>query len=88
MTHTCSKLPSDNDNKILPMEEIKDAIEVVSRMKYIDNPKAKKVADFIMDYAFRDTEQVYTNNTIIVPLYRVLDALIMIDQDEIEYREC
>lgn len=70
------------------MEEIKDAIEVVSCMKYIDNPKARKVADFIMDYAFRDTEQVYTNNTIIVPLYRVLDALIMIDQDEIEYREC
>ena len=70
------------------MEEIKDAVEVSSRMKYIDNPKAKKVAEFIMDYAFRDTEQVYTNNTIIVPLYRVLDALIMIDQDEIEYREC
>lgn len=70
------------------MDKIKDAVEVSSRMKYIDNPKAKKVADFIMDYAFRDTEQVYTNNTIIVPLYRVLDALIMIDQDEIEYREC
>lgn len=68
--------------------KIKDAVEVSSRMKYIDNPKAKKVANFIMDYAFRDTEQVYTNNTIIVPLYRVLDALIMIDQDEIEYREC
>ncbi len=70
------------------MDKIKDAVEVSSRMKYIDNPKAKKVANFIMDYAFRDTEQVYTNNTIIVPLYRVLDALIMIDQDEIEYREC
>lgn len=70
------------------MDKIKDAVEVSSRIKYIDNPKAKKVADFIMDYAFRDTEQVYTNNTIIVPLYRVLDALIMIDQDEIEYREC
>ena len=70
------------------MDKIKDAIEVSSRIKYIDNPKAKKVAEFIMDYAFRDTEQVYTNNTIIVPLYRVLDALIMIDQDEIEYREC
>lgn len=70
------------------MDKIKDAVEVSSRIKYIDNPKAKKVANFIMDYAFRDTEQVYTNNTIIVPLYRVLDALIMIDQDEIEYREC
>ena len=70
------------------MDKIKDAVEVSSRMKYIDNPKAKKVANFIMDYAFRDTEQVYTNNTIIVPLYRVLDVLIMIDQDEIEYREC
>ena len=72
----------------MTMDKIKDAVEVSSRMKYIDNPKAKKVANFIMDYAFRDTEQVYTNNTIIVPLYRVLDALIMIDQDEIEYREC
>ena len=70
------------------MDKIKDAVEVSSRIKYIDNPKAKKVAEFIMDYAFRDTEQVYTNNTIIVPLYRVLDALIMIDQDEIEYKEC
>ena len=68
----------------MTMDKIKDAVEVSSRMKYIDNPKAKKVAEFIMDYAFRDTEQ----NTIIVPLYRVLDALIMIDQDEIEYREC
>ena len=72
----------------MTMDKIKDAVEVSSRIKYIDNPKAKKVANFIMDYAFRDTEQVYTNNTIIVPLYRVLDALIMIDQDEIEYREC
>ena len=72
----------------MTMDKIKDAVEVSSRMKYIDNPKAKKVADFIMDYAFRDTEQVYTNNTIIVPLYRVLDALIMIDQDEIKYSEC
>lgn len=70
------------------MENIKDAVEVSSRMKYISNPKARKVAEFIMNYAFHDTEQVYTNNTIIVPLYRVLDALIMIDQDEIEYREC
>ena len=70
------------------MDKIKDAVEVSGRMKYINNPKAKKVANFIMDYAFRDTEQVYTNNTIIVPLYRVLDALIMIDQDKIEYREC
>ena len=70
------------------MDEIKDAIEVSSRMKYIDNPKARKVAEFIIDYAFHDTKQAYTNNTILIPLYRVLDALIMIDQDEIEYREC
>ena len=31
------------------MDKIKDAVEVSSRMKYIDNPKAKKVADFIMN---------------------------------------
>ena len=67
--------------------ELKSAVEVSSRMRYIKNPKAKKVADFLVNYSFRDSEQVYTNGTILVPLYRVLDALGMIDRDEIQYSE-
>jgi len=32
--------------------------------------------DFIIDYSFEDKQQVYTNGTVLVPLYRVLDAFI------------
>ena len=28
-----------------------------------------------MDYSFKDSKEVYTNGTILVPLYRVLDAI-------------
>lgn len=29
-----------------------------------------------MDYSFSDEQQVYTNGSLLVPLYRVLDAII------------
>ena len=35
-----------------------------------------KIIDFIIDYSFKDKEEVYTNGTILVPLYRVLDAIL------------
>lgn len=54
-------------------------------MRYIKNPKAINVADFVIGYSFRDSEEVYTNGTILVPLFRVLDALSMIDKDKIQY---
>lgn len=60
---------------------------ISSRMKYIQDERAQKVAQFILDYAFTDNKQVYTNGTILVPVFRVLDALSMINQDNIEYSE-
>lgn len=57
-------------------EEVKDDISVSSRLKYITDKKDTKVADFIMDYAFKDEKEVYTNGTILVPLFRVLDAIL------------
>lgn len=56
-------------------EEIKKDTSVSSRLQYITDEKDIKVADFIMDYAFKDEKEVYTNGTILVPLFRVLDAI-------------
>lgn len=56
-------------------EEIKNDISVSSRIKYITDEEQQRIVDFIIDYSFKDTQQVYTNGTILVPLFRVLDAI-------------
>ena len=56
-------------------EEIKQDISIKSRLQYIIDEEQLKVIDFIMDYSFKDSKEVYTNGTILVPLYRVLDAI-------------
>lgn len=59
-----------------PNIKIKDAIEVSSRMKHIDED-LKPIADFIMDYASWNLHKDEWNRpTIEVPLFRVLDALV------------
>lgn len=57
------------------MEDIKNDISVSSRIKYITDEEQLKIIDFIIDYSFKDKHEVYTNGTILVPLYRVLDAI-------------
>jgi hypothetical protein len=56
-------------------EEIKNDISVNSRLKYITDQENIKIVDFIIDYSFKDNKEVYTNGTILVPLFRVLDAI-------------
>jgi hypothetical protein len=56
-------------------EEIKNDISVSSRLKYITDKTDIKIIDFIIDYSFKDHKEVYTNGTIMVPLFRVLDAI-------------
>jgi hypothetical protein len=56
-------------------EEIKNNVSVSSRLKYITNEEHLKIVDFILDYSFKDSQEVYTNGTILVPLFRVLDAI-------------
>ena len=56
-------------------EIVKNDISVSSRLQYITDEKDAKVADFIMEYAFKDEKEVYTNGAILVPLFRVLDAI-------------
>ena len=56
-------------------EEIKNDISVKSRLVGITDEQLK-IIDFIIDYSFKDKEEVYTNGTILVPLFRVLDAIV------------
>jgi len=56
-------------------QEIKNDISVSSRIKHITDEEKLKIIDFIIDYSFKDSKQVYTNGAILVPLFRVLDAV-------------
>jgi hypothetical protein len=55
-------------------EEIKNDVSVKSRLAGMTDEQLK-IIDFIIDYSFKDKEEVYTNGTILVPLFRVLDAV-------------
>lgn len=55
-------------------EEIKNDISIKSRLVGMTHEQLK-IIDFIIDYSFKDKQEIYTNGTILVPLYRVLDAI-------------
>ena len=55
-------------------EEIKNDMSVKSRLVAMTDEQLK-IIDFIIDYSFKDKEEIYTNGTILVPLFRVLDAI-------------
>lgn len=55
---------------------IKNDMAVVSRVKHITDQQELEIVDFITQYSFKDEKEVYTNGTVLVPLYRVLDAII------------
>jgi hypothetical protein len=63
--------------------EIKNDISVKSRLDGMTDEQLK-IIDFIIDYSFKDNQEIYTNGTILVPLFRVLDA---ISQGGKEYQE-
>ena len=50
-------------------------VSIKNKLQYITDEEQLKVIDFIMDYSFKDSKEVYTNGTILVPLFRVLDAM-------------
>lgn len=56
-------------------QEIKNSIEVKSRTEHITDEEQLRIIDFICEYSFKDTKEVYSNGTILVPLFRVMDAL-------------
>lgn len=50
----------------------------------LDTEEKKKIANFLKVYCFTDEKEVYTNGTILVPMFRVIDAL---RQNGEEYRQ-
>lgn len=55
-------------------EEIKNDISVKSRLVGMTDEQLN-IINFIIDYSFKDKEEVYTNGSVLVPLFRVLDAI-------------
>lgn len=60
--------------------------EVASRLGYITDPTAQKLWNFLVDYQ-KTYEDKFGDTHHVIPSFRVLDALSMINQDKIEYRE-
>jgi hypothetical protein len=64
-----------NQNK-MDKEEIKNDASVKSRLDTTTlTDEQLKIIDFIIDYSFKDNQEIYTNGAILVPLFRVLDAI-------------
>lgn len=60
----------------MTQKEIKNTLEVKSRLNTSSFTEEElKIIDFIINYSFKDSKEVYTNGTILVPLFRVLDAI-------------
>ena len=56
-------------------QDIREEVDIKSRLEYITDEEQLKVIEFIMDYSFKDSQEVYTNGIVLVPLFRVLDAI-------------
>lgn len=56
--------------------EIKNDVAVDSKVKHITDEQDLEIVDFITQYSFKDEKEVYTNGSVLVPLFRVLDAII------------
>lgn len=57
----------------------KKAVEEMERRTIMENNKMvdiDKAIEFIEDYAFKDTKEVYTNGAMLIEVYRVKQALI------------
>jgi hypothetical protein len=58
--------------------------EILSRVSYLTDKKAIKLWDFLKKYV-QETKDSEGDIHLMIPAFRVLDALSMINQDKIEY---
>lgn len=63
-----------------------ESIEISSRIKYINDAQALKLWDFLNRFQYKYNDK-YGSEHIVIPSFRVLDALSMVNQDKIEYSE-
>lgn len=57
------------------VDEITNCIAEVMNAPIVDAVDADKALEWLEGYTFTDTKQVYTNGTVLVPLFRVRQAL-------------
>ena len=57
------------------VDEITNCIAEVMNAPAVDSVDAGKALEWLEGYTFTDTKQVYTNGTVLVPLFRVRQAL-------------
>lgn len=57
------------------VDEITNCIAEVMNAPAVDEVDADKALEWLEGYTFTDTKQVYTNGTVLVPLFRVRQAL-------------
>lgn len=67
------------------MDELLYRIEIQSRLKYLTDPKAKELWEFLSGYVHKNFDSDNCQSTFVIPAYRVLDALSMINQENITY---
>ena len=67
------------------MDELLNRIEIQSRLNYLTDPKAKKLWEFLSGYVNESFDSDNCQSTLVIPAYRVLDALSMINQEYIAY---
>ena len=57
------------------VDEITNCIAEVMNAPAVDAVDADKALEWLEGYTFTDTKRVYTNGTVLVPLFRVRQAL-------------
>lgn len=67
-----SNLPTKDKVRV---DEITNCIAEVMNAPAVDAVDADKALEWLEGYTFTDTKQVYTNGTVLVPLFRVRQAL-------------
>lgn len=67
------------------MDELLDRIEIQSRLKYLTDPKAQQLWEFLSGYVQERFDFDNSHSALFIPAYRVLDALSMINQEYIAY---
>ena len=67
-----SNLPTKDKVRV---DEITSCIAEVMNAPAVDAVDADKALEWLEGYTFTDTKQVYTNGTVLVPMFRVRQAL-------------
>ena len=75
----------NNEKRICKFIHYKDILTLINELEKEKTEHLKQFAEnvlkFVKEYAFKDSKEIYTNGTILVPLFRVEYALQTGGQD-------